>query len=86
MTDYPLNEQESHAYLMQRQGWSVAAMRSELDAKDQVIEKQKRQLALYEIKTHNALQFLDLVNCGNTDQAKVQCAIQELNDIFRQRA
>lgn len=86
MTEYPLNEQESHEYLQQRQGWSVAAMRSEMDAMHQVIEKQKRQLALYEICFSNALNCLLVVNCANEDQAKVNFAIEQLKDIKRVRA
>lgn len=76
---------DSHEELQARQGWSVAAMREEIDAKGQEIDKLKRTLANYEIRSHNALEFLRLVNCGNVDQGKVASAIAELNDIQRSK-
>lgn len=96
---YPQSVEDSHEYIQQRHGWSVADMAKEImqkDAmigilqnglieKDQEIDKLKRQLANYEIRAHNALEFLRLVNCDNVDQANIACATAELNDIQRGR-
>lgn len=50
MTDYPLNTDESHEYLQQRQGWSVAAMREQIDSQQAEIESQKEQILWLKIE------------------------------------
>ena len=84
-TQHAPDQSDSHEILSTRQGWSVAAMRDEIEAKDRVIDKLTRQLALYEICSSNALNLLSVVNCGNADQGKLNFAIEQLKDIKRRR-
>jgi len=69
---------DSHAALQQRQGWSVAAMRDEIEAL-------QRQLNGFQSHVRNALNLMRLVNCGNLDQAKINQAIVELESIDKRR-
>lgn len=110
---YTPTQEDSHAELRARQGWSVAAMRDEIDAKDKKIEELnqllfegynhvntlkenlsevvngarslQRQLNGFQSPVRNALNLLRLVNCGNLDQAKINQAILELEDIDKRR-
>ena len=48
---------DSHAELQARQGWSVAAMREQMDAKDLVIDRQAAEIdalkkELYNVRNH----------------------------------
>ncbi len=86
----------SHAELQARQGWSVAAMRDEMDAKDQLInakdqlidalkaknEALTRQINGFQSRVGNALRLLKNVHCGNTSQALVNHAQLELGDVL----
>ncbi len=87
---------DSHAELQARQGWSVAAMRDQIDRLTAENEALKKEI--YQVRNHwsqyntsffsrvrNALSYLNLVNCGNVDQAKIECAKLELLDIDRRR-
>lgn len=54
-------------------------MRQEIDALT-------RQLNMHQSRVGNALNLLRLVNCGNLDQAKVNMAILQLEDIDKRRS
>ena len=45
----------------------------------------QRQLNGFQARVRNALNYLELVNCGNVDRAKIECAKLELLDIDRRR-
>jgi len=86
---------DSHGLLQQRQGWSVAAMREEINAlKEELLaveqsrqqwqaeaEKQKRRADRVTTRAGNALRLLKNVHCGNTSQALVNHAQIELGDV-----
>jgi len=87
---------DSHAELRARQGWSVAAIRDEINALKAENEALKKEI--YAVRNHwsqyntsffsrvrNALNYLALVNCGNLCQAYINCAVLELKDIDKRR-
>lgn len=115
---------DSHAELQSRNGLTVAAMRDEIEKKDNKIKAFHDSLAqfivitskleaendrltaenealkkeLYQVRNHwsqynnafflrvrNALAYLRLVNTSNVNQAYINCAKLELEDIDKRR-
>jgi hypothetical protein len=93
--NYTPTQADSHAELQARNGWSVAAMRDEINAlKEELLsveqsrsqwqaeaEKQRRRADRVTTRAGNALRLLKYVHCGNTSQALVNHAQTELGDV-----
>ena len=93
--NYTPTQEDSHAELQARQGWSVAFMRDEINAlKEDFLaveqsrkqwqaeaERQQRRADGLTTKARNALSLLKNVHCGNVSQALVNHAQLELRDV-----
>lgn len=87
---------DSHAELQSRNGLTAAAMRDQIDRLTAENEALKKEI--YQVRNHwsqynnafflrvrNALAYLRLVNTSNVNQAYINCAKLELEDIDKRR-